>query len=315
MPTATSVLSPELLGCHRFRAMNTDVQLLVQDLSHVDLLVRAQMHFDEVEGRLSRFRPDSELCALNRRDAGTVRVSPLMADVLAQALRLYRLTEGLFDPAILPDLERAGYDRSFEMIAVTDGLVANGSQGPCASIGQLRLDPSRCLVAMPAGMRLDLGGIGKGYTVDLAARLLEPAANFLIDAGGDIYASGNGPDGDGWVAGIADPFGLLGNIAIVRLRNEALATSTTAVRHWRRGGRELHHLINPRTGEPSRSGVVSASVIAPCATEADVFAKAALLLGPADGARFLDLRGVTGLMVLDDGSRVATERWNTIVEM
>lgn len=167
-------------------------------------------------------------------------------------------------------------------------------------------------IRAPAGMRIDLGGIGKGYTVDAASRRLEPLRNFVVNAGGDIFASGSGPDGDGWLVATTDPTSASRNISLVRLYDEAIATSTTATRRWWRGGRQQHHLIDPRTRRPAESGVLSATVTARSATEADVFAKTAFLLGPAQGARFLRGQGSAGLFVLESGEVVPTNNWTGI---
>jgi thiamine biosynthesis lipoprotein len=173
----------------------------------------------------------------------------------------------------------------------------------------MALDGGRRTVKAPAGLRLDLGGIGKGYAVDGAARALAPTADFLVDAGGDIFASGDGPAGDGWPVAVADPLREDADLGVVRLRDQALATSTVARRRWQRDGRWLHHLIDPRTGEPALSDAISVSVIAPSAVEADIFAKVALLLGSENGTHFLRAQGAQGLFIATDGSWRATAEW------
>jgi thiamine biosynthesis lipoprotein len=232
-----------------------------------------------------------------------------MIDVLVRAQVLHRMTRGAFEPAVLPDLEAAGYDRSFELVSRDSDDPPPRHQPSGFSISQVEVDLIGSNVTAPPGLRLDLGGIGKGYAVDAAATLLEPARNFVVNAGGDMFASGAGPDGDGWLAAIVDPFGGDSPVSLVRLYDQALATSTTAVRRWRRDGRLLHHLIDPQTGRPAESGVLSASVMAPTATEADVFAKTAVLLGVDRGLRFLRERLIEGMFVLDDASLVYTDGW------
>jgi thiamine biosynthesis lipoprotein len=309
--SAQPVVSPaDLLGCHAFFGMNTRILLLSRAWDSTELLCAAEQVFHGVEERFSRFRPSSELSRLNDMSGHTVIVSPEMFHLLDLCRRFHRLSGGLFDPAILPDLESAGYDRSFELVpsqapeaTPTNSTPANGS------IADLAMDRSRRAVQAPPTVRLDLGGIGKGYAVDRAAQLLAPAADFLIDAGGDIFASGDGPDGDGWLVAVANPLREDEDLGVVRLRGQALATSTVTRRRWQRDGRWLHHLIDPRTGEPALSDALSVSVIAASAVEADVFAKVALLLGVEVGERFLDARGAEGLFALSDGSWQATREW------
>jgi thiamine biosynthesis lipoprotein len=273
------------------------------------LLREAEQVFRDVEERFSRFHPSSELSRLNAMSGRSVTVSTEMFDLLHRCRRFHLLSGGLFDPAILPALESAGYDRSFELVAADTRTGARNPTPRSGSIAGLALDRSCLTVQAPPAVRLDLGGIGKGYAVDRAARALAPAADFLVDAGGDIFASGHGPDGDGWVVAVAKPLNEDENLDVVRLRDEALATSTVARRRWQRDARWLHHLIDPRTGEPAQSDSLSVSVTAPSAVEADVFAKVALLLGSEEGKRFIDAQGAHALFVGSDGSCQATTGW------
>ncbi|MBI5287365.1 MAG: FAD:protein FMN transferase [Chloroflexi bacterium] len=301
----------EVLAKRRFRAMNTDVELTLLDWSRAALLDRVERFVHEFEGRFSRFRPDSELCALNARAGATVPVSDQMLDLLATALTMHRETNGLFEPAILPTLEAAGYDRSFERVS-REGAAARFESDSRGTIAAITIDARRHTVTAPEGLRLDLGGIGKGYCVDRAAELLRDAGPALINAGGDMFGRGGGLDGHGWVIEVLDPADTARAIDSVRLYDRAIATSTTAVRNWRRGDRAMHHLIDPRTGAPAESGVCSATVIADTAARADVFAKTALLLGPHAGSRFLDDHGAHGLFVLADASVHTTDAWPSI---
>lgn len=290
-----------LHAVRRFRSMNTDVEVRAADPADAPLLIEAERVFEDMERRFSRFLPDSETSALNARDEDTVRVSPDMAELLELSLALHRETGGIFDPAVLPCLAAAGYDRSFE-------LVHDRPQPPPrpparrGAFRAMRIERGASRVTLPPGITLDFGGIGKGFAVDRASEAIG-ARRVLINAGGDMYARG-----EGWRAAVENPV-RGGDSATVWLRDEALATSTSAVRRWRAGGREMHHVIDPRTGEPARSGIVSASVIGPAAAVAEVYAKSALILGVDDGWRLLEKRGLAGLFVLEDGSIATNGRW------
>jgi len=308
--SAQPAVSPaDLLGCHAFSAMNTRILLFSRAWESGELLCEAEQVFHGVEERFSRFRPSSELSHLNAMSGRSVTVSLEMFDLLHLCRRFHLLSGGLFDPAILPALESAGYDRSFELVAADTRAGPRNPPTGSGSIADLALDRGQMTVQAPPAVRLDLGGIGKGYAVNRAARALAPLGDFLVDAGGDIFASGHGPDGDGWVVAVANPLNEDENLDVVRLRGEALATSTVARRRWQRDGRWLHHLIDPRTGEPALSDSLSVSVIAPSAVEADVFAKVALLLGSEEGKRFIDAQGAHALFVGSDGSCQATTGW------
>ena len=298
-----------LVGRRRFRAMNTAVELMAVDWQQTALLQEAEQTFHDVEARFSRFRAESELSLLNARAGEPCAVSPQLLQILEGAVYFHRLTGGIFDPAILPDLEAAGYDRSFEFVTPTTAAAVTRPEHRPASIAELQIDRQRQTVTAPTHLRIDLGGIGKGYTVDAAAHILLPARDFLINAGGDIFASGNSSDGAGWPVAVSDPFDEQHDLDVVTLHDEAVATSTTARRRWERGGTWHTHIIDPRSGLSVDNDVVSATVIAPTATEADVFAKTALLLGVAAGERFLEKQNTSGFFVLSDGAVHRTAAW------
>jgi thiamine biosynthesis lipoprotein len=306
---ARTLPTPSLLGQRQFRAMNTQVDLFASDLEDTRLFVAAEDVFHSMEARLSRFLPDSELSQLNGRAGRETPVSEVLFDILHQAQQFQRITGGAFEPAMLTELQTAGYDRSFEQVESSSEEPAGRVASERFSISQVRLNAEERSVHTPPGLRIDLGGIGKGYTVDAAVQVLQPTGDFVVNAGGDLFAAGSGPDGDGWLVNLTDPTGATGGISLIRLHDEALATSTTAVRRWHRGERLLHHLIDPRTRRPAESGVLSASVVAETATKADVFAKVALLLGPDEGARFLREHDASGLFVMEDGRLLTTPGW------
>jgi len=156
-------------------------------------------------------------------------------------------------------------------------------------------------IHLPAGIGLDLGGIGKGLAVDAAARLLAPLGNFLVDAGGDLYAHGNAPECQGWIIGVQSPWDPDADIAMLRTTRTAVATSSSVRRRWQVNGRWYHHIIDPRSGLPAEGRQVSVTVVAPRATEADVRAKVAFILGWPRGMRYLTKAGLPALFALEGG--------------
>jgi thiamine biosynthesis lipoprotein len=308
-PGADIVPNSSVLGYGRFSAMNTEVRLFTTASDPVRIMEEAQSVFYDIEQRFSRFLPDSELVSLNNRHADHLRVSAEMISLLRLCIRMNRATGGLFDPAILPSLEYAGYDRSFELVATEQK--APSSRGPLPqTIGEMVVDEGRSIVRMAPGLRLDLGGIGKGYAVDLAGEAMAPLGSFLVDAGGDILARGNGPSGDGWPVAVGHPVSpgveLLGTV----LRDQAIATSSVARRRWKRGAQDQHHIIDPRSGQPAQTDCLSVSVIAPTAVEADVYAKSALIVGSTGGRLLLEARNLPGAFLLEDGEIITTGDWS-----
>ena len=307
----------------RFRAMNSDVLAIVvagagapDERIAAGALGEAEALFRTVEACASRFRPESELSALNRSAGRLFRASDLLLALVAAALDAAAATDGAFDPTLLDALERAGYDRSFERLAQTDRPRAapparppGASRAPAAWRG-IRLDAHAGTIALPVGCRIDLGGIGKGWTVDRAVALLR-AQGFralAVDAGGDLYASGAAAGGAPWTVGVSDPAQPERDVAVLALDGQAVATSTTARRRWPAGGELRHHLIDPRTGRPAASGIASVSVVAETVARAETLAKAALVRGPRAGPALLRRQAVAGLLITDAGGQLRVGR-------
>jgi len=294
---------------HAFRAMNTDVELIAPGESAERRLRRAERWLHAFEARFSRFLATSELSRLNASAGRPFPASPLLFRLVSLALTLAERSGGRFDPTVLRALEGAGYDRSFERLAPLQRRRA-ADLSPRASWRQVRLDAASRQLTLPPDCGLDLGGIGKGWAVDRLAVLLGTPC--LINAGGDVFAAGRPPDAPAWLVGVADPFDSERDLALLPLRDQGVATSTTLKRRWQVGDRWLHHLIDPRTGRPSDSDAVQVTAVAPTATLADYHAKVALLLGSEDGRRYLDVEeGVEGLVVRSDGALLASRRLPT----
>ena len=224
--------------------------------------------FSAVAQVLTRFDRASALSALNVR-AGSgawVDAPPLLRAALVLARRAQVQTDGTFDPRIILALEEAGERAGIELPATR-----------CAP-GDPWLEIAGHRVRLAAAV--DLGGIGKGLALRLAARALaKRGASALIDAGGDLVMVGRPDDGPMWRIAIEDPRG--GAIPLVgfEIAEGAVATSSTAVRRWEHAGRIAHHLIDPRTGRPAQGGLVSVTVAGPDPVWAEVYAKALLIEG------------------------------------
>jgi len=292
-----------------FWAMNTDISLIAphnagSEFEQAVDVTRAT--FERVEACLSRFRPESELCALNRASGAPFVASPLLLHAVSLAIEAARATDGIFDPSVLPALETAGYDRSFEQLPSNSVTVL--APPPVRDYRAVLLDPSTSTITLDAGCRIDLGGIGKGLAVDLAIEATDVLSHRCINAGGDIAVRGTPEPGSGWTIELEDG-GDRGEAPLsVTISDCALATSTIIRRRWQSGMGECHHLIDPQTGLPSTSPMRTVAAVARSCVEADVAAKTALLLGE-DGLAFLDAHGLHGLAVRRDGSAIGTPHW------
>lgn len=267
-----------------FRAMGTEIDLLVDASGATAALSAAEDEFHRLEAILSRFRQDSELSLLNR--AGRLDPGPDLLRVTELALAAREDTGGRFDPTVHDAVVAAGYDRTFESIA------ADGPEPEARACGgEVRID--RGAIELDDGVRLDFGGIGKGYAADRAAEVLAIAGPCLVNAGGDIAVR----DG-AWPIAVQTATGSL----TVELTSGALATSGRDRRRWQRGGRELHHLIDPATGTSAGGDLVRATVVASDAVVAEVWAKALFLAGEEAGAAEADLLRLPSVFVSTGGT-------------
>jgi thiamine biosynthesis lipoprotein len=194
-------------------------------------------------------------------------------------------TGGRFDPTVHDALVAAGYDRSFELVPA-DGPAANAA----ACGGGVLVDGRR--IELEPGVRLDLGGIGKGFAVERAAVVLAAAGPCLVNAGGDLAVRGGS-----WPVGLETADGQI----TLELDRGAIATSGRDRRRWRRNGHEQHHLIDPRTGAPAESDLLRVTVVASDAVEAEVWAKALFLAGEEAAAAEAEGLGLPAVLVTPDG--------------
>ncbi|HEY7148213.1 MAG TPA: FAD:protein FMN transferase [Gaiellaceae bacterium] len=273
-----------MIESRRFRAMGTEIELLVDAIGADEALAAAESEFHRLEAILTRFRPRSELSRLN--EAGSLETGPELREVVELALAARARTDGRFDPTVHDAVVGAGYDRSFDELPQDGTAVIVGSV--CG--GAVRIEGSR--IELDPGVRLDLGGIGKGYAAARAADLLSAAGPALVNAGGDVAVKGGT-----WPVGVERPGGDL----TLELTDGGLATSGRDRRRWRRNGKELHHLIDPATGSPSPSDLLRVTVVASNAVEAEVWAKALYIAGEEEAALEADMRGLPGVLVTADG--------------
>ena len=258
-----------------------------------------------LERTWSRFRPDSDLCQMNARAGEWTAVTPTLLLALDRARTVWESTAGRFNPAVLPALEAAGYDTTFDLVRCSDGPPPES--GRVADFGDVEIDLGAGAVRLPSDVRIDLGGIGKGLAADLVAEGLvdRGADSALVCVGGDIRAAGQAPSRP-WAVPVEDPCCDGRTVFTHALDTGAIVTSTTRMRTWTRGAERLHHLIDPRTGLPADSGVCAVVVAGAEAWLSEGLAKAALIAGVDQGGALLRGANVQGWFFLEDGSMRAT---------
>jgi thiamine biosynthesis lipoprotein len=241
----------------RFGAMGTQIEVHGESAAGLD---RVQDWFAAAEAACSRFLPDSELSSINRA-GGRARPTPLLTDALGAAVRARRLTGGLVDAGVGARVAAWGYDRTFSEVEALARVPEHGGPG--------RWDLRDGVLTLGPGTQIDLGGIAKGWAAD---RAVESGDAVVVSAGGDLRSADPRT-----VIDVLDASGRVA--ATVPVGIGALATSSTSRRLWEVGGRKVSHLIDPRRGDPVESPVVSATVTAATAADAEAGAKAVLLLG------------------------------------
>lgn len=317
---------------YRGRAMGSSVELRVlgPDAGADHLRARTDHLLGRMERCWSRFDPTSALSVLNADPAPEVEVPGLLGAAIRRALLAWHVTDGAFDPTVHDALVAAGYDRTFELVAdrrvpappgrVVPGCAtvevrgASGSGDTAEDELANALDDrrTRAVVRRPPGLRLDLGGIGKGLAADLlAADLVAAGARSVhVSLGGDVRVAGEVPAG-GWPVPVVDPWddGVLSTVVLDR--PGSVVMSCTRRRRWQTDdGGWAHHLIDPTTGRPADRGVAAVVVVAAEAWWAESLAKAALVLGAEAGQGLLRRHDAEGVIVRDDADRV--ECWRSL---
>lgn len=285
-----------------WRALGTSVHLLVADGDPELARAAVQDILERVDRTYSRFRRDSELSLIAERSGQTARVSPLLGLAVAAAVRAARLTDGLVDPTVGRAMRAIGYDDDFDRIAGrTDPLTLRLERVP--GWQAITYDERARTLRVPRGIEIDLGSTGKALAADLAAAAANTAtgAGVLVSLGGDIATAGEPPTG-GWRVLAAEDSELPPDSEgeVVALHGGALATSSTTVRRWTRGGVTMHHLVDPRSGLPAYSPWRTVAVIAGTCVDANTAATAAIVRGES-APGWLDRLGLAARLVAVDG--------------
>ena len=258
----------------RFPAMGTSAHVVVVD-GCFEHLEQARRRIEQLERRWTRFRPDSEVSAINQADGAPLVVSDDTALLVLRSLQAWRATAGRFDPTVHDAVIAAGYDEVLVGRWVDDPPPAD----PAVGLHDVAVDRASGLVWAPAGLHLDPGGIGKGLAADIVVAELRAAgaAGACVNLGGDLRVDGVPPHGDAWSVGIDDPRDKDRELVRLPLVAGGVATSGRLDRAWVVDGRPAHHLIDPSTGRPADTDIVAVTALAATAWWAEVVATWAFL--------------------------------------
>jgi thiamine biosynthesis lipoprotein len=316
-------------GTGIFRVFGTTATLVVTEPGRLaGARAIADTELAAVDQACSRFRPDSEISILNAADGAPAEVSELFSELVEAALRAAQLTDGAVDPTCGRALAAIGYDRDFDQVKAAAGTApgaagrtaeagagaaASGHPGPGHVPGwrSVRLDRDRRLVQLGCGAQLDLGATAKAWAADRCARAISADAGcgVLVSLGGDIAVDGPAPAG-GWQVRVTDDHaaGPEAPGQTVSISSGGLATSSTTVRSWSSGGQQMHHIIDPATGQPASSCWRTVSVAAGSCVDANTASTAAIIRGAA-ALPWLRDAGLPARLVAHDGTVETTAGW------
>ncbi len=294
------------------RALGTALRIVVTAPARLGLAKAAvDQVVHDIDEACSRFRDDSELSRLNAASGSEVEVSPLLAQALKAALRGARLSDGAVDPTVGAAVKSAGYSVDFTDVAPHgDAVTLVIREVP----GWQRItfyEASR-RVRVPPGVDIDLGSTAKALASDLAAAAALQAmgeGGVLVSLGGDVAVAGDPPP-EGWHVQVSDSSeaAIASDAETVCIRSGGLATSSTTVRRWIRGGMVLHHIIDPATGLPADGPWRTVSVCAGDCLDANIAATAGIVRGD-QAVSWLAASGLPARLVDHDGQITRMGGW------
>jgi len=298
-----------MIATSSWRALGTGITVAVADPSALAQAVAIVEHeLACIDLACSRFRADSDLVHMNRNAGAWVKISPLLAEALAVALRAAELTDGLVDPTIGRALIAAGYDDDFDRIPKS-GPATQAAERQSSRYQQLRLDSESQRAWIPSGVAVDLGSTAKALAADRAAAAVYTVTGSaaLVGCGGDLSVSGPAPE-DGWLVSVAERHAADTADETIAITAGGVATSGTVGRRWMRGEREMHHIIDPRTGEPAITPWRVATVAAATCVDANIASTAAIVKGE-EARPWLEAQALSARLVRNDGTVVRVGDW------
>jgi FAD:protein FMN transferase len=294
-----------------FAALGTTAIVLVADGSALSIArSEAERVAAEVDRACSRFRDDSDLVRVNAHPNEEVVVSLWLLDALDVAMHGARATGGLVDPTVGAAVREIGYDRDFAQLD-PDGPALHVRVRRVPGWHRVDIDRVRRTVRVPDGVEIDLGATAKAWCADCAAHAAARRARsgVVVGLGGDLACAGEAPEG-GWRVRVADdhraPIDAPGQT--VTITGGGLATSGTSVRRWSRGGRRMHHVVDPSSSQPAAEYWRTVSVVAGSCADANIASTASIVLG-ADAPDWLAARSLPARLVGIDGGVTVVGGW------
>ncbi len=305
MKTLTRNIADEIMTTLVYIALSSDKY--TDEEINVDI-AEIVAELKDFEHKFSRFLPDSELSKLNACDY--TKVSDEMLAILDTCKKYHTHTKGLFDPTIHNALINEGYHLSKSKGFYNEKQHTHSST-TAANFDLVKIDYTNKTVAKPKNIKIDLGGIGKGYIIDaIANKLKKKYADFCISLGGDIYVAGydqinNYPY---WAIEIENPFAHKLDTPTLIVSDKAIATSGINKRVWQKYGQPKHHIIDPRTAQSSQTNLACTTVIGESTITCDIVAKMLLIHGADKGLEYCESNNIAAIFITKESKIIYTQK-------
>lgn len=291
-------------GEQEFYAMDTVMSIRAYGGDAQKAVNECMSYINNLETLISRTREDSEISKLNAAEGKVAELSQDTADILARALELSDDAEGYFDPTVanLSDLWNVGGENP-KVPAAADITVA------LKTVGYDRVKLDGITAQMDAGMKIDLGGIGKGYAADQVVAILKEhgVEKAVVALGGNIYVVGEKEEGVKWSVGITDPDDPAGYLGKLSLSDTSIVTSGDYERYFEQDGVRYCHIFDPATGYPAQSDLRSVTIVGTNSTQCDAFSTALFVMGHDKALEFCKAHGVEAVLVRSDKTISVTD--------
>ena len=299
-------------------ALGTIIQLKAFGKSGSGAIDEAIIMLNNIDNKMSAFKADSEISQINKNSG--LLSQTVSADtyfVIKKAIEYCRLTEGAFDPTVRPLVNL--WNKAFEQEKIP-GESAVKEKLSLVNYRDIFLDDEKnSVLLIHEGQAIDLGGIAKGFAADQVrdSFIKNGIRNALIDLGGNIYALGSKPDGSLWKVGIQNPFCARGQyLGILKVKNKSIVTSGNYEKYIVKNGKRYHHILNPRTGYPSESKIISATIISDNSLDGDGLSTGIYILGVRKSLELIEsLKGIDAILVTDDKKVFVTSGVNKYFEL
>lgn len=286
--------------------LGTNAVLKAYGKNSYDAVNEAEKVLYDIDKNMSIFRSESEVSKVNKNSGiSPQRVSSETFYVIKEAVRYSRITEGAFDPTIGPLVKLWGIGTSHECIPLRSDI---DKALHLVNYNDIVLNETEKTVFLKRkGQSIDLGAIAKGYAADMVCKIFRKnkVSSALIDLGGNIYALGKKSDRSLWTIGIQNPFSKRGTFAgTIKVKNKSLVTSGNYERYFVQSGVRYQHIIDPRTGFPSTSSIVSATIVSDTSIEGDGLSTGIYILGLDKSIRIINSLKNVDAVLIDKNAKV-----------